>query len=180
MTIKSTLNNNIIGTKPVPNIVISDYKKSDFEFVEKLQAKAFGPARFVRAAFRVRERFPIDESLGLIAKIDGQRVGSVSMTPISIAKINGYLLGPLVTDKDYRGLGIGRKLVIEASKNALKANGEFVILVGDLSYYSEMGFRQANLGSIKFPAPVNEKRILVHCKDEDLIDKLNGELAAFI
>ncbi|MBN9308315.1 MAG: hypothetical protein J0J13_03265, partial [Devosia sp.] len=32
----------------------------DDPFVEDLQAIAFGPGRFARTAFRVRQRFPID------------------------------------------------------------------------------------------------------------------------
>ncbi len=35
---------------------------ADDAFVEDLQALAFGPGRFARTAFRVRERFPIDKS----------------------------------------------------------------------------------------------------------------------
>jgi predicted N-acetyltransferase YhbS len=71
---------------------------ADDVFVEELQALAFGPGRFARTAFRVRERFPIDKSLSLIAEIDGHAVASVWMTPISVGGIDGYLLGPLATD----------------------------------------------------------------------------------
>ena len=77
---------------------------ADDRFVEALQALAFGPGRFARTAFRVRERFPIDKSLSLIAEIAGVPVSSVWMTPISVGGINGYLLGPLATDPAYRGV----------------------------------------------------------------------------
>ena len=43
----------------------------DDQFVEDLQALAFGPGRFARTAFRVRERFPIDKSLSLVTEIGG-------------------------------------------------------------------------------------------------------------
>src|SRR5881392_1572386 len=72
----------------------------DDTFVEELQALAFGPGRFARTAFRVRERFPIDTSLSLIAEVDGVRSGSVWMTPISIGGVDGYMLGPLATHPD--------------------------------------------------------------------------------
>ncbi len=175
MTAKINLSNNICT-----NIITCPYADNDFAFVEQLQAKAFGPGRFARAAFRVRERFLIDKNLSLIAKVKDKRVGFVGITPISINKINGYLLGPLVIDKKYRAMGIGRELVTKAIKNALEKAGEFVLLVGDLSYYESMGFVATNIGSIKFPAPVDPKRILVHCKNGGLIDRLYGELEAFI
>src|SRR6185312_17232344 len=74
----------------------------DDAFVEDLQALAFGPGRFSRTAFRVRERFPIDASLSLIAEIGGVPASSVWMTPISVGGVNGYLLGPLATDPKFR------------------------------------------------------------------------------
>ncbi len=46
----------------------------DDEFVADLQELAFGPGRFARTAYRVRERFPIDKSLSLIAEVDGTPV----------------------------------------------------------------------------------------------------------
>src|ERR1051326_5855622 len=77
----------------------------DEQFVEDLQALAFGLGRFARTAFRVRERFPIDKSLSLISEVDGVPSGSVWMTPISVGGINGYLLGPLATHPNYRKRG---------------------------------------------------------------------------
>src|SRR6478752_7100402 len=70
---------------------------ADDPFVEDLQALAFGPGRFARTAFRVRERFPIDKSLSLIAEVDGTACGAVWMTPLSVGGIDGYMLGPLAT-----------------------------------------------------------------------------------
>jgi len=93
----------------------------DDQFVEELQALAFGPGRFARTAFRVRERFPIDRSLSLISEIDGVPVSSVWMTPISVSGRNGYLLGPLATDPKYRGLGAAKLLVREACREALSS-----------------------------------------------------------
>ncbi|MCF6343523.1 MAG: N-acetyltransferase [Devosiaceae bacterium] len=175
MTNKTNIPDNI-GS----NISIRPYQKTDFDFVEKLQAKAFGPGRFARAAYRVREKFLSDDELGLIAMIGNKRVGSVSMTPISIAKINGYLLGPLVTDNQYRSIGIGGKLVLQATSNALKKAGEFTLLVGDLPYYGTMGFEAVEPYSIIFPSFVDQNRILISCKPDINLDNIVGELEAYI
>lgn len=175
MTNKMNITDNI-GS----NISIRSYQKADFDFVEKLQAKAFGPGRFARAAYRVREKFLGDDELGLIAVIDNKRVGSVSMTPISIAKINGYLLGPLIIDDDYHSMGIGGTLVQEVTKNSLKKTGDFVLLVGDLPYYGNMGYEAVKPYSIIFPSFVDQNRILISCKPDINLDSLRGELEAYI
>jgi predicted N-acetyltransferase YhbS len=152
----------------------------DDEFVEALQALAFGPGRFARTAFRVRERFPIDKSLSLIAEIGGKPVSSVWMTPISVGGVDGYLLGPLATDPDYRGQGAGKLLVREACRLALeRPQVEFVLLVGDEPYYGPLGFARTTLGAIQFPGPVDPARVLVHAPNPDLPTRLAGPIAAF-
>lgn len=153
---------------------------ADDTFVEELQALAFGPGRFARTAFRVRERFPIDKSLSLIAEIDGQAVASVWMTPISVGGIDGYLLGPLATDPAYRGRGAGKLLVNEVTKMALaRGEGSFVLLVGDEPYYGPLGFAPTTHGAIQFPGPVDPKRVLLHSADQTLALRLAGPIAAF-
>jgi predicted N-acetyltransferase YhbS len=152
----------------------------DDTFVEGLQALAFGPGRFARTAFRVRERFPIDRSLSLISEIDGVPVSSVWMTPISVDGLNGYLLGPLATDPKYRGLGAGKLLVRETCREALaRGEGDFVLLVGDEPYYGPLGFERTVPGAIQFPGPVDPNRVLLHSADPTLAKRLNGPIAAF-
>ena len=173
-------------------IIIRPYKKSDSTFVEQLQAEVFGPSRFTRAAYRVREKFPIEEKLSLIAQIGGKNVGYVAMTPISINRINGYLLGPLVTDIEYRGLGVGKKLVRQVCAKAFSKNinfnikeeenlaAKFIILVGDLPYYQSLGFKPTKPGMIKMPGPVDPDRLLIYWRNVDLSNMLQGELTAKI
>lgn len=165
--------------KSVSQMRVRPATKGDADWIEQLQADCFGPGRFARAAFRVRERFEIDPSLSLIAELDGKPVSSVAMTPISLSGFNGYLLGPLATDPKYRGLGAGRLLVEEVSKLALQRGpGVFVILVGDASYYAPMGFLPV-VGPIQFPGPVDPKRILVYSTEADYTARLQGEISVF-
>lgn len=164
-----------------PGIAIRPATSDDDAWVEHLQALAFGPGRFARAAFRVRERFAVDKSLSLVAEIGGARVSSVLMTPISVGGTNGYLLGPLATDPAFRNRGAGKALVREVSRLALaRGAGKFVLLVGDPPYYGPLGFMPTRLGAITFPGPVDPARVLVHSPEVTLAAKLEGEVAAFI
>jgi len=162
-------------------ITIYQASPSDDAWIEQLHAKVFGPGRFARAAFRVREAFSIDPNLSLIAKLGDKKIATISMSAISIAGVNGYLLGPLATDLEYRGLKAGRKLVQQVCDMAFKqTEAEFVMLVGDSSYYGALGFEPAKLNSIIFPAPLDQRRILVHSRGEKIIEKLHGSINLWI
>jgi len=156
-------------------------RAGDDAFIEELQALAFGPGRFARTAFRIRERFPIDMSLSLIAEVDGTPCGSVWMTPISIGGINGYMLGPLATHPDFRKLGAGKLLAREVATRALaRGEGQFVMLVGDRDYYCPLGWAPTTLGNIEFPGPVDPTRVLLFAEDKSLATTLAGPIEAFI
>lgn len=150
---------------------------ADHDWIEALHARCFGPGRFARAAFRVREQ--IDPALGLclVAEFEGKPVASVRMTPIGVGAERGYLLGPLATEPDYRGRGAGRWLAGRATAAAmLESPASFVLLVGDEPYFGPLGYQRAGR-PIAFPGPVDPARILVHC-DQALIARLEGPVGA--
>ena len=152
----------------------------DDAFVEELHEIAFGPGRFARTAFRVRERFPIDPKLSMIAEINGEPCGSVWMTPISVARIDGYLLGPLATHPSFRKRGAGKLLALEVTRQALeRGDGSFVLLVGDQDYYCPLGWERTTPGAITFPGPVDPSRVLLYAHDATLAESLAGPIAAF-
>lgn len=153
----------------------------DEAWIENLHEVSFGPGRFARAAFRVRERFTVDPSLCWIAELGGKRAASVRMTPISVGGHNGYLLGPLMTDPVFRKQGAGRTLVAHVCDLALERKGiDFVLLVGDRAYYEPLGFMPTAPRAIVFPGPVDPDRVLINTKDEALAANLKGDVAAFI
>jgi predicted N-acetyltransferase YhbS len=153
---------------------------ADDAFVEDLHAIAFGPGRFARTAFRVRERFPIDTSLSLVAEVDGQPCGAVWMTPISVGGIDGYMLGPLATHPDFRKRGAGKLLAREVTRLALeRGDGAYVMLVGDRDYYCPLGWVPTVPGAVAFPGPVDPTRVLVYSHDPSLAARLAGPIRAF-
>ena len=152
----------------------------DNVFIEQLHAIAFGPGRFAKTAYRIRERFRIDPSLSLVAEVDGTACGSVWMTPISIGGVNGWMLGPLATHPDFRKLGAGKLLAREVTKRALaRGDGKFVMLVGDRDYYCPLGWEPTTLGNIAFPGPVDPTRVLLFAENKSLAQTLAGPIAAW-
>ncbi len=79
--------------------------------VMALHRAVFGPGRFSRTAYRVRESIGHHRDLSLIARRDGRLVGSVRMTRIEIGGAPGALLGPIAVGEDARGEGLGTRLV---------------------------------------------------------------------
>lgn len=141
--------------------------------IEDINAEAFGPGRFARAAYHIREGGPHRRDLSFVALVDGAVVASVLMTPIAAGEGRALLLGPLAVRPAFKNLGIGRKLVAIALEAARKDGWELVILVGDAPYYMPLGFSKiVPRGQLKMPRPVDPGRLLA-C---ELVD---GALAGF-
>jgi len=162
---------------PIPEFVaqltVRAETPADSAWIDGLHRQSFGPGRFARTAFRVRERVDPDPKLSFLALFEGHRVASVKMTPIAVGGAPGYLLGPLMTDPAHRSKGAGRHLVQKAIAAAKAAKAEFVLLVGDEPYYGALGFKQVPPGDIVFPGPVDPARILVHA-EPDAIGRIKG------
>jgi predicted N-acetyltransferase YhbS len=133
----------------------------DAPLLSKLAADAFGPGRFTRSAYRVREGVPPVAGLSLCGVLNGTLVGGIRFTAIRIAeKERGVLLGPLVVDPAVAGRGFGKALVEQGLARAKFQGFAFVILVGDMPYYGRFGFEPVAPGQISLPGPVDPARLL--------------------
>lgn len=128
--------------------------------IEAIHETVFGPGRFARTAFRVREGILADPDFCFVAIEDKTLVGSVRLTKVAIGNEAAYLLGPLCVADPKQGGGIGKALVQKACEAVHKAHALPVILVGDAPYYAPLGFERAPQ-SIKMPGPVDYARLLV-------------------
>ena len=71
------------------------------------------------------------------------------------------LLGPLTVEPPFRKRGVGRALLERALSDARAKSHRLVLLVGDDSYYSRVGFKRVPKGRVVMPGPVDHDRILV-------------------
>ncbi|MGZ5849097.1 MAG: GNAT family N-acetyltransferase [Methyloceanibacter sp.] len=137
-------------------------EESDAPALSVLSAQAFGPGRFARTAYRVREGVPPVASLALTAWVDTRVIGGIRFTEVRIGQAeNALLLGPLVVDPAYKGNGYGRALVQEGLTRARAQGFALVLLVGDMPYYARFGFVPVPPGQITLPGPVDPARLLV-------------------
>lgn len=128
--------------------------------IEEINAIAFGPGRFVRAAYRIREAGSHDRNLSFVALHGGRVIGSIRMTPVVIGTTPALLLGPLAVRDGWKSQGIGRKLMHQAMEASAKAGHRLSLLVGDAPYYNAFGFVKINAQKVLMPAPVNPERLL--------------------
>ena len=134
---------------------------ADAPIIDALHADLFGPERFKRAAYVLRDGVPPDPRLSFVATLDGVLAASVRLTPITIGGRPALLLGPLVVDPTHKGRGAGRALV-RMALDAARADGHrVVLLVGDLPYYGPLGFTFLGEDAITLPAWVDKRRVLV-------------------
>ncbi len=164
------------------DFVIREEQPGDAAALARLSARAFGPGRFARTAYRVREAAGMRGSTG---KLDlcawrGERlVGSIRFSEIAIGGASGaLLLGPLAIDPDHVGRGCGRGLIEEGLGRAQAAGYALVVLVGDLTYYRKFGFDLCPAGRMELPGPVDPVRILVKELRPGALDGFHGAVRA--
>jgi predicted N-acetyltransferase YhbS len=132
---------------------------ADFAQIEKLHERAFGPGRFARTAFRLREGLAPLYAASFVARVGTLIVGSLRMTPIRIGAVPALLLGPLTVEPAFMGRGIGSALMTASLKAAEKRGERLVLLVGDLPFYQRFGFSRVP-ARVTLPGPVDESRLL--------------------
>ena len=130
--------------------------------------KSFGPGRFARSVYRLREKNDRDTEFSYIYELNNQILSSISYYKTFLNNdINGLLLGPLAVDPEHRGKGYGVELVkytIALIKKTMAY--DFILVVGDYHYYEKFGFKKIN-NTFSFYGPVNSEKVLIlPLKDE--------------
>jgi predicted N-acetyltransferase YhbS len=142
-------------------LTIRTEKPEDDAAIERLHERTFGPGRYARTAFRIREGRRHLLSVSFTASIGTLLVGSVRLTPVRVGASPALLLGPLTVEPPFRSHGIGRKLLERALNDARTQGHKLVFLVGDEPYYGRVGFRQVPKKQVTMPGPVDPGRLLV-------------------
>lgn len=142
------------------SLVIRPERPEDAPAIERLHARAFGPGRFARTAYRLREGAAERIDLGITASVGSFLVGSVRMGPVRTGATSFVMLGPLAVDPSFAGRGIGGTLTRAAIEGARQAGEGLVILVGDAPYYARFGFDRALAEGLTLPGPFERERFL--------------------
>ena len=165
----------MVRAMTMPSAQIRLQTPDDHAALKELTERAFGPGRFARTAYRVREGAIRDPRLNLCAVLAGDIIGSVDFTPIAIGGVSGaLLLGPLIIADDHKNQGHGLRLMLDGLGRARSLDYRLVTLVGDLPYYARAGFGATPPGYIVFPGPVDPARILYAELIPDVLEAYRG------
>ena len=148
----------------------------DAQAIERLHERTFGPGRFVLSAYRLREHVDHLLDLSFTARIGTLMVGSVRQLPIRIGDTRALLLGPLTVEPPFRKRGVGRALLERALNDARTKGHRLVLLVGDESYYSRVGFKRVPKGRATMPGPVDYDRLLVAELESGAFEGVSGAI----
>lgn len=164
----------------MPSLKIRLETEADAPILSRLAADAFGPGRFARSAYRVREGVPPVAALCLTGWLDNALIGGIRFTAIRVGNVsNACLLGPVVVAPGMKGNGYGKALVEEGVARARAEGFSLVLLVGDMPYYGRFGFQPIPLGRITLPGPVDPARLLAHELVPGSLESASGKVEAY-
>lgn len=162
-------------------IVTRPATPEDIPLISALHDRAFGPGRFARTAYRVREQMGPGREVSDFCRliVAGDRiVAAIRMSEIAIGgKPGAALLGPIVVAPEHASQGYGRTLIQEAIEAARAAGIRLVVLVGDEPYYGRFGFKPVSPGVVTLPGPVNPARILAAELVEGSLADYRGQIS---
>jgi predicted N-acetyltransferase YhbS len=149
---------------------------ADAASIDALVGRGFGPGRYAKSAYRLREGVAPVGKLGFVAVEGGILRGSVRFWPVAIGPSRSLLLGPLAVEDAQRGRGIGVALMETGIAAARAAGWPSIVLVGDEPYYARVGFAKLPPGRVRFPGPVDQSRILGLSLETGALLNLSGEI----
>jgi predicted N-acetyltransferase YhbS len=158
------------------SLTILPESAGDAQAIDRLHERTFGPGRFARTAYRIREGIAHDLDLSFTARIGTLLVASVRLSRIRIGETPALLLGPLTVEPPFRERGIGLGLIERSLQEARAKGHKLVVLVGDEPYYQRCGFRRIPKGTATMPGPVDPQRLLVAELAEGAFDGVGGPI----
>jgi len=126
-------------------MIIRPETAEDIEYIRKLTERAFAPMAYshgTEPAIIEALRHHGQLTLSLVAEEDGEIVGQITFSPVTIDGDHDswFGLGPVSVVPEKQGQSIGSRL-INAGLDILKGKGaKGCVLVGNPDYYSRFGF----------------------------------------
>jgi predicted N-acetyltransferase YhbS len=158
------------------SLLILPEKPDDDPAIERLYERTFGPGRFARTAYRLRESVGHRLEFSFTARIGTLLVGSVRLTPVLIGVAPALVRGPLTFSPPLRERSLGGGLMEAALPAARDGGAKLVLLVGDEPYYGRLGFKKVPHKQVELPGPVDRDRVLVAELEPGAFDGVGGPL----
>lgn len=146
----------------------------DPALVDDLLDQAFGTARHLRTAYKIREGSAFLPALSFAA-VDAQNMlaGIIQAWPVALTAEGNrdypmIMVGPVAVLPQRQGEGYGTALMLGLTAAIDPAAPLPQVLIGDAPYYSRFGYRQAPAGW-QCPGPWEPERLMVRCADYSVL-----------
>ena len=161
------------------NLRLLPEAKNDYVEIERLLDLVFTPRRKILSSYQLRSSTnKVDKLSYVIKDITDNIVGSIRFWNIKIDSHSsrGLLLGPLAIHPIYQSEGLGEKLVLNSIEQASADTWNWVILVGNISYYSKFGFSKKLTRGISLGDEIDNERLLGLDIKESFLNEAIGSL----
>lgn len=155
-----------------PVIVVRPVVPDDYGTVFAVHESAFptpGEARLV-AAIRAAGR----ATVSLVAEVDGQVVGHILFSPVTIEnddRGDGVGLAPVAVLPAYQRRGIGSRLIRAGLEAVTAAGMAYCVVLGAPAYYQRFGFRRASDVGLANEYGVDEEFMVIELRPGGLAGK---------
>ncbi len=150
---------------------------ADAAAIERVLDRAFGTGRFAKPRARVREFARPNLALSRVVRVEGALIGCCRICGIWIVAAPALFLGPLAVDPAQQHHGVGHRLVRETLSACGAAGHRVVLLMGEPSFFSVLGFKQAPTGRVTMPVPSEPRRLQWIALADGSLDDVSGEVA---
>ena len=153
--------------------------QSDYQSVREINDAAFGQS--VEGNIVDKIRSACDESLSLVAIVEGNVVGHILFSPATIEcegkKIQGMGLGPMAVLPQYQRQGVGSMLVNEGIRILKESKIPFIVVLGHHDYYPRFGFQVAsNYGLVPQWDGIPDEAFMVILLNPSVMEKVRGQV----
>ena len=139
------------------DIEIRRERPEDTAGIRRVLLEAFGQPDEARIVESIRQRD--DPVISLVALVDGELVGHIMFSPVTITSDDGQWLAaglaPMAVLPSLQRQGIGQQLVARGLEMCRQERYERVVVLGHPSYYPRFGFQPAHMFGIawEYDAP---------------------------
>lgn len=146
-------------------VEIRQERDEDIPVISEIHRVAFGGETEPNLVEAIRESDGFIPELSIVAKVDGDVVGHILFSPITIEtkadSVPVLSLAPMGVLPDHQNQGIGSELVKTGLAECQKLGHYIVIVIGYPKYYTRFGFVPASKKGLKVSFDVPDEAFMV-------------------
>jgi len=144
--------------------------------IREVNEQAFGQPQEANLVDTLRAHAAV--LLSLVAELDGQVVGHILYSPVTLdadgRTLTGAGLGPMAVLPGFQRRGIGSRLVEEGNRQLQASGVPFIVVLGHPHYYPRFGFEPAARHGLRCEWEVPEDVFRVRVYDQRALAGVSG------